>query len=480
MNANILKTAIAALALLVAFNSCKEETKFHIEVTCDPERGTVTGTGDYAEGEEFTVTATANPGYYFVRWNGIGVKDSVGVFKASRDITITAIFGKIGSNQFGTVKIYETRGGDSTIYEAIPNENCYFVGWSNKSKKNPETLSIDADPITADFIKIDNSNNKNGSVVAVIEPNKHWTNDPYVQAVPADGYYFWKWSDGSIKEKREVPANTEVSLTPIFKTYPEGSIHAVFYVSETKRVIFSKGNLQFNPTMGTHIRADGTTAPGTWRFAENQYDVTYDDSIVSATYDGWIDSFAWGTSGWSGSGATYYQPYDGVMGSEGDTLGAQYGPKGNYDLTGDYAYADWGVYNPISNGGNKPGMWRTLTYDEFYCFAYEKHRADLFYNGSPWGFFFNQNKKSFLSNEEMWSEDEVFKRETVSKHNDMVFLKRCSDYGCYWTTSGCEGVENEDYASPLSTDYLCTSHYIQWNYNRSCRFPVRLVMDVEE
>ena len=48
MNTNILKTAIAALALLVAFNSCKkEETKFHIEVTCDPERGTVTGTGEY-------------------------------------------------------------------------------------------------------------------------------------------------------------------------------------------------------------------------------------------------------------------------------------------------------------------------------------------------------------------------------------------------------------------------------------------------
>ena len=54
MNANIFKSAIAALALLVAFNSCKEkeETKFFIEVTCNPEEGTVTGSGEYVEGEE--------------------------------------------------------------------------------------------------------------------------------------------------------------------------------------------------------------------------------------------------------------------------------------------------------------------------------------------------------------------------------------------------------------------------------------------
>ena len=107
------------------------------------------------------------------------------------------------------------------------------------------------------------------------------------------------------------------------------------------------------------------TANGIWRFAPNQYDfIGLDNQHVGANYKGWIDFFGWGTSGWSGSGARYYQPYS-YQGSSG----ANYGPRsqGNehYDLTGDYAYADWAVYNAISNGGNQPGLWRTLSKEEW-------------------------------------------------------------------------------------------------------------------
>ena len=35
------------------------------------------------------------------------------------------------------------------------------------------------------------------------------------------------------------------------------------------------------------------------------------------------------------------------------------------DLTGTYSYADWGIFNAISNGGNSPRMWRVLTADEW-------------------------------------------------------------------------------------------------------------------
>ena len=37
----------------------------------------------------------------------------------------------------------------------------------------------------------------------------------------------------------------------------------------------------------------------------------------------------------------------------------------NNNLTGDYAYADWGIYNPIENGGNFAGLWRVLTHEEW-------------------------------------------------------------------------------------------------------------------
>ena len=69
--------------------------------------------------------------------------------------------------------------------------------------------------------------------------------------------------------------------------------------------------------------------------------------------------FGWGTSGWN-SGNTYYQPWD-----SNNSNGSLYGPPGEYNLTGSYANADWGVYNPISNGGNTANQWRTLTQPEW-------------------------------------------------------------------------------------------------------------------
>ena len=63
---------------------------------------------------------------------------------------------------------------------------------------------------------------------------------------------------------------------------------------------FSKGNLQFNAVQGTHKRADGTYAQGTWRFAEHQYDyIGQSNDNRSATYPEWIDLFCWGTSGYN-------------------------------------------------------------------------------------------------------------------------------------------------------------------------------------
>lgn len=133
----------------------------------------------------------------------------------------------------------------------------------------------------------------------------------------------------------------------------------LFSVSDNKRVAFSPGNLQYNAMFGSHECADGTTKQGTWRFAEHQYDMIGEDNQnISETYDGWIDLFCWGTSGWN-SGAKAFEPYN------TSTTVTDYGPSGSFSLTGEYANADWGVYNSISNGGNKAGLWRTLTKDEY-------------------------------------------------------------------------------------------------------------------
>jgi hypothetical protein len=133
---------------------------------------------------------------------------------------------------------------------------------------------------------------------------------------------------------------------------PLGAIDGKFTINSSgDKVYFSQGNLQYNKTTQE------------WSFMEHQYDmVETQGQNVGENYanQNIVSLFGWGTSGWDGSGATYYHPWD-----TDNSNGGLYGPPGQYDLTGTYANADWGVYNPISNGGGQAGQWRTLTKDEW-------------------------------------------------------------------------------------------------------------------
>ena len=101
-----------------------------------------------------------------------------------------------------------------------------------------------------------------------------------------------------------------------------------FSVSDTKKVTFSPGNLQYHP------------ANDEWRFAENQTDyVGNANSNCSSSYNGWLDLFGWST----------IDAYFGVSTSED-----------YYDYWG--GFVDWGT-NTIGN--DAPNTWRTLTYDEW-------------------------------------------------------------------------------------------------------------------
>lgn len=189
---------------------------------------------------------------------------------------------------------------------------------------------------------------------------------------------------------------TAIELTPVVGqdgqytfTMPSGlrvEVKATFFrlsdykpqpisVGLNHQVYFSPGNLQFNAIQGTHKCADGETQQGTWRFAENQYDeIGGDNRNLSATYDGYIDLFGWGTSGYDNTTqdplAINYQPWaSSKTKNDANTDNPfGYGPSGNMpdrDMAGSSANYDWGVYNAISNGGNQPKQWRTLTHTEW-------------------------------------------------------------------------------------------------------------------
>ncbi len=145
----------------------------------------------------------------------------------------------------------------------------------------------------------------------------------------------------------------------------EGSLPGEFTVDKVsgKKVKFSKGNLQYQASTDT------------WRFAANQYDAIWgDNKNLSDSYSGWIDLFGWGTSGWN-SGANEYLPW------AHSRINADYYPGGVKDnnLTGDYAEADWGIHNAISNGGGKSGLWRVFTKEEVDCIKGKRSNTDLPY-----------------------------------------------------------------------------------------------------
>lgn len=174
----------------------------------------------------------------------------------------------------------------------------------------------------------------------------------------------------------------QAAANPIHLAYPtamqdkmptiqcgEVKTEGVFSVSATEQIQFAPGNLQYQASTNT------------WRFAEHQYDyvgdatqgnvyvngVKCDNTQISATYDGWIDLFGWGTSGFNNKypymTSTNYSDYgDG----EKDIAGTNY---------------DWGVNNKI--GEDPKGTWRTLTKDEWgYLYCTRKNAADLWGHGT--------------------------------------------------------------------------------------------------
>ena len=229
----------------------------------------------------------------------------------------------------------------------------------------------------------------------------------------------------------------EVSFTTAAP--PPGSINAMFSVSSSNKVYFSQGNLQYQASTKT------------WRFAAQQYHIIGGlNSNISSNYSGWIDLFGWGTSGWN-SGAVCYQPWS------TSTSYSDYYPGGSYtnNLTGNCANADWGVYNAIYNGGNKAGLWRTLTKDEWeYVFQKRSNASSKYGHGKVNGVcgmillpdsWTLPAGLSFTAGDSDWVNSYTIDQWSLMEANGAVFLPAAGSrngtsvenvgYGLYWSAS---------------------------------------------
>ena len=208
---------------------------------------------------------------------------------------------------------------------------------------------------------------------------------------------------------------------------------------------------------------------------------------------GWIDLFGFGTSGWN-SGAYAYQPYDASW-EDYDYCSA--------NLAGNYENADWGIYNAISNGGDLPGRWRTLTKDEWDYLLYRRTNATnkvghatvngmqgivilpddwrlpssctftpdnydySYYYGEYRGFYYT-NTYSVTQWDDMESRGAVFLPAAGQREGSDV--RNVGQYGYYWTATG--------YSSDIAYDLYFNDVRTTGSSYRCIGLSVRLVKDV--
>ncbi len=265
-------------------------------------------------------------------------------------------------------------------------------------------------------------------------------------------------------------------------TVPTGAINGKFTINaDGDQVYFSQGNLQYQASTNT------------WKFAENQYDyVGSDNSNISSTYDGWIDLFGWGTSGYN-HGANCYQPWS--ISRFYDNYYAY--SDSYYNLNDQTGQADWG-YNPISNGCNQPNQWRTLTNYEWWFLLYQRTTTSgiryvkACVNGvngvillpDDWSTDIyslsntNNNEASFNSNvisASQWTTLEnagaVFL--SAAGNRDGTLTNNVGSNGNYWSASNYYGS-----GSACCMDFNASHLYTTQNY-RYCGFSVRVVCPAE-
>ena len=289
-------------------------------------------------------------------------------------------------------------------------------------------------------------------------------------------HYMHVWSDGAWVSWPVLNVDSITFTDGPLENVPDEPqeptpIVGVFSVGEGKTVTFSPGNLQYHP------------ANDEWRFAENQMDYIGDaNSTISATYNGWIDLFGWGTGDAPTNTSPFYSAYQ--------------------------TFVDWGT-NTI--GTDAPNTWRTLSKDEWIYIFYNRPNAQSLFalgsvngvngtiilpdnwttpagvsfvasttNGLSWqgGYYYNSNGTNYGDNtytSEQWSKMEqagaVFLPASGSRSGTNV--GDVGNIARYWSSTGRE----EFYA--YGVDFQSNSLNPQTNLVRDCGFSVRLAKDVE-
>ena len=146
----------------------------------DPNMGSVTGGGTFAEGTVITISATANSGYYFTGWNDGNAENPRNItvtqnatYKAlfSQDVVVTYTVNVMCNSSEGTVIGSGTYTAGSVItIAAIPNSGYEFDKWNDENTQNPRQVTVNDNLVFVAFFR-GTGVDENGASAFTIYPN---------------------------------------------------------------------------------------------------------------------------------------------------------------------------------------------------------------------------------------------------------------------------------------------------------------------
>ncbi|MEF8873213.1 MAG: CARDB domain-containing protein [Candidatus Thermoplasmatota archaeon] len=220
----------------------EEVTEYDLTINIDGEGSTdpSEGTHTYPEGEEVTVEATPDAGWYFVEWTGDHMgTDKVINITMNENKSITAVFEEEDQSVRYELTIDSTEGGEviqpgegtseydegeTVDLEAEADDGYEFVEWTGEVENiddagsNETTITMNANyTITAEFEEFA------GEYELVIDAEEGGTTSPEpdtytysegedvtIEAIPEDGWQFSRWEGDVSAEEEE---NDEITIT---------------------------------------------------------------------------------------------------------------------------------------------------------------------------------------------------------------------------------------------------------------------------
>ena len=227
--------------------------------------GTASGGGSYAAGATVTLTATANSGYHFTRWQDNNTQNPRTV-TVTGNATYTAYFEANAPTNYtltvvsndpamGTAAGGGTYASGTTVtITATANTGYHFTQWQDGNTQSSRTVTVTGNATYTAYFEANAPTNYTLTVVS---------NDPAmgsaagggtyasgttvtITATANTGYHFTQWQDGNTQPSRSVTVTADATYTAYF---------AANAANEYTITVMSQ-----NPAMGT------TTGSGTYSY----------------------------------------------------------------------------------------------------------------------------------------------------------------------------------------------------------------------